>query len=270
MAERAPIRVVVCGATGRMGRSLAALMAAADDVECTAGIAGTAAADDDAHASGYPRIVTLADAGPMLESADVLIDFSTPDALGALVDAHADRLAGRAVITGTTGLDDGTARAFEGLAARAAILTAANFSIGVNLLAGLARRAAAALDRERYDIEIVEAHHGGKVDAPSGTALVLGRAVAEGRGVSLADVRRDGRSGHTGVRPPGEIGFHSLRGGGVVGDHRIHFLGRGERIELGHVATDRSLFAEGALAAARWIAGKPAGRYDMDQVLGLE
>jgi 4-hydroxy-tetrahydrodipicolinate reductase len=248
-----------------MGRSLGGLMAAAEDLESVGGIATEGAME----VSGYPHIVSLDGAANVIEAADVVLDFSTPQALRSLLEGHAGRLAGKAIITGTTGLDDAAQRALEGLASRAAVLSAANFSIGVNLLAGLARRAGAVLTSADYDVEIVEAHHGGKVDAPSGTALTLGRAVAEGRSVALADVRRDGRSGHTGARPAGEIGLHSLRGGSVVGEHRIHFLGRSERIELSHTATDRALFAEGALTAARWMAGRPAGRYDMDQVLGL-
>jgi 4-hydroxy-tetrahydrodipicolinate reductase len=249
-----------------MGRSLGGLLAAAGDLECAGGIASEGATE----VTGYPRVVPIEDAAAILEGADVVIDFSTPDALRSLLEAHAASLAGKAIITGTTGLDDAAQRAFDDLASRAAVLSAANFSIGVNLLAGLARRAGAVLSAAAYDVEIVEAHHGGKVDAPSGTALALGRAVAEGRDVALTDVRRDGRSGHTGARPAGEIGFHSLRGGAVVGEHRINFFGRSERIELSHTATDRALFAEGALTAARWMAGRPAGRYDMDQVLGLE
>ena len=156
----------------------------------------------------------------------------------------------------------------ERAAERGAVLQAANFSVGVNLLLALAERAAAVLGDD-YDVEIVEAHHRRKADAPSGTALALGESVAAGRGVKLGEVRVDGRSGRPGERARGEIGFHALRGGEIVGEHEVAFIGAKERVTLGHVASDRALFAEGALRAARWIAGKPAGRYTMADVLGL-
>ncbi|MEX0907087.1 MAG: 4-hydroxy-tetrahydrodipicolinate reductase, partial [Gemmatimonadota bacterium] len=151
----------------------------------------------------------------------------------------------------------------------AAVLTAANFSIGVNLLLSLCEEVGGALDASAWDVEITEAHHARKVDAPSGTAIALGQAVARGRGVELAAVRRDGRSGHVGARSSGEIGMHSLRGGNVVGEHTVTFFGARERIELSHAATDRAVFAEGALAAAHWLAGRAPGRYAMRDVLNL-
>lgn len=150
-----------------------------------------------------------------------------------------------------------------------AVLQAANFSIGVNLLLRLAEEAARTLPAEGYDVEIVETHHRRKADAPSGTALALGRAVAAGREARLEELRRDGRSGVTGERAVGEIGMHALRGGDVVGEHQVLFIGARERIELTHAAGDRALFADGALLAARWIAGKQPGRYQMREVLGL-
>jgi 4-hydroxy-tetrahydrodipicolinate reductase len=181
---------------------------------------------------------------------------------------HGDTLAGKALVVGTTGLGDGERGMMETAARRTAVLQAANFSVGVNLLVALAERAAQVLGDD-YDVEIVEAHHRRKVDAPSGTALALGEAVARGRGVELEDVRIDGRSGRPGERPRGQVAFHALRGGDIVGEHRVMLIGERERIELAHVAQDRALFAEGALRAAKWIAGKPAGSYTMKDVLGL-
>jgi 4-hydroxy-tetrahydrodipicolinate reductase len=148
------------------------------------------------------------------------------------------------------------------------VLTAANFSVGVNVLLSLVATAAAALGPE-YEVEIVEAHHRRKEDAPSGTALALGRAVAGARGVELDAVRRDGRSGRPGARPAGEIGFHALRGGSIVGEHQVWLIGEMDRLELVHRAADRALFAEGALRAAAWLAGRAPGRYSMRDVLGL-
>lgn len=258
------VRIVVSGATGRMGSQLGRLARGAGDLELVGGIAPDAAKD-----AAYPGIVPAEAAGELLARCDVLIDFSAPAHLCTLLDAHAEVLAGRAVVIGTTGLDEAARRAIEACSDRSAVLVAANFSVGVNVLLDLARRAARALDGAGFDVEITEAHHRHKADAPSGTALALGRAVAEGRGARLEDVRRDGRSGVSGERPRGEIGFHALRGGEIVGEHEVAFIGATERITLGHVASDRALFAEGALRAARWMAGKPAGSYTMADVLGL-
>jgi 4-hydroxy-tetrahydrodipicolinate reductase len=196
-----------------------------------------------------------------------VIDFSTPNALGLLLERHADTLAGRALVVGTTGLASAEEDRLAAAAERGPVLVAANFSVGVNVLLALVERAGRVL--QDYDAEIVEVHHRGKVDAPSGTALALGRALARGRGVAFEDVRQDGRSGASGPRPDGQVGMHALRGGGVVGDHHVHLLGPDERIELAHVALDRGLFARGALLAARWLTGRPPGRYTMAEVLGL-
>ena len=154
-------------------------------------------------------------------------------------------------------------------ASRATIVRAGNMSLGVNLLTQLTRQVAAALDAD-FDIEVIEAHHNQKVDAPSGTALMLGEAAAEGRGATLSDVRDSGRDGITGARRRGDIGFTAIRGGDIVGEHDVMFAGAGERIILRHVASDRSLFARGALKAAIWGQGKPPGEYDMLDVLGLK
>jgi 4-hydroxy-tetrahydrodipicolinate reductase len=172
-------------------------------------------------------------------------------------------------VIGTTGLSEADLRALAAAARHAVIVRAGNMSLGVNLLVGLTRRVAAALGPE-FDIEIVEAHHRLKVDAPSGTALMLGEAAAAGRGVALAEVADRGRDGQTGARVAGHIGFASIRGGDIVGEHDVVFAGAGERIVLRHVATDRALFARGALRAALWGLDRAPGEYDMLDVLGLE
>jgi 4-hydroxy-tetrahydrodipicolinate reductase len=202
----------------------------------------------------------------MFAAADVVIDFTTP----ALIVEHV-RLAlghGTALVIGTTGLKPDHEAALDGAAAKVAVVQAANMSVGVNLLLGLARQVAAILD-EGFDIEIVEMHHRHKVDAPSGTALALGKAAAEGRGVALDEVAARVRDGITGPRPSGQIGFATLRGGDVVGEHTLIFAGEGERIELTHKASSRAIFARGAVRAALWTEGRPAGRYSMRDVLGL-
>lgn len=283
------LRLVVSGATGRMGRAIADIAAEAGDIRIAGGLSRegdarttvggaeaarspssrSAAAPAGAAGPRFPLARPEA-AGDLVRGADVVLDVSAPPFLARVLDAQGDALAGRALVVGTTGLDDALARRLEALAEKTAVLVAANFSVGVNLLEALVAEAARRLPAERYDVEIVEAHHGGKADAPSGTALALGRAAAAARGESLDERRRDGRSGRTGARPQGEIGFHAIRGGGVAGEHRVLFLGARERLELAHAATDRTLFAEGAVLAARWIAGREPGRYTMKQVLGLE
>ncbi len=261
----AALRVVLSGVTGRMGTVLAELIRVDDGIELVGGIGRIPERGCDV---GCPIVETPETAGAWIREADVVIDFSSPELFGRLVEGQGDALAGKALVVGTTGLGAEGERALDEAARRTAVLPAANFSIGVNLLLALAERAAAVLG-DGYDAEVVEAHHRRKADAPSGTALALGEALARGRGVALADVRADGRSGTSGERPRGEIGFHSVRGGDIVGEHRVMLIGERERVELGHVAQDRSLFAEGALRAARWLAGKPAGRYTMRDVLGL-
>jgi 4-hydroxy-tetrahydrodipicolinate reductase len=259
------VRIVLSGATGRMGRQLAALVADDGGLALSAGIGRMPERGCDI---GCPIVETPETAGAWIREADVVIDFSSPELLRRLLEMHGDALAGKALVVGTTGLSAQDAEALARQAERGAVLTAANFSVGVNLLLVLAEQAAAVLGDD-YDVEIVEAHHRRKADAPSGTALALGEAVARGRGVALSEVRVDGRSGRPGERPRGEIGFHALRGGDVVGEHEVLLVGERERVTLGHVAQDRALFAEGALRAAKWIAGKPAGTYTMRDVLGL-
>jgi 4-hydroxy-tetrahydrodipicolinate reductase len=236
------------GAGGRMGRAIAAA-AEAEGVAVAGGIGR----------GGDPRALA--------RSCDVLVDFSLPEALDSnLAAASAER---RPILVGTTGLGPDHRRLIEAAAAETAVLQAANMSLGVNLLAHLVRETAARLG-EDWDIEIVEMHHRHKADAPSGTALLLGAAAAAGRGVDLDAASDRGRDGITGPRVAGRIGFAALRGGSVAGDHQVVFAGEGERIELGHRAESRDIFARGALRAALWLAGRPAGRYAMTDVLGLE
>lgn len=202
-----------------------------------------------------------------LAAAQVVIDFTRPAASAALAAAAAER--GVALVIGSTGFEPEHIAAVGQAAARTAIVRAGNFSLGVNMLMGLVRQAARALPAEAYDIEITEAHHRHKVDAPSGTALMLGEAAAEGRGVDLTRVSRRARDGITGERPVGEIGFSVVRGGGIVGEHSVMFAADDEILTLSHSGRDRTLFARGALVAARWVAGKPPGEYDMQDVLGF-
>jgi 4-hydroxy-tetrahydrodipicolinate reductase len=200
------------------------------------------------------------------EQCDVLIDFSAPEGLETHLEEAVER--GKPIVIGTTGLDERHQAMIDAAAEKVPVLQAANMSLGVNLLAHLVRQTAERLGDE-WDIEIVEMHHRHKVDAPSGTALLLGQAAAVGRGVELAKVSDRGRDGMAGPRKAGDIGFAALRGGSVAGDHQVIFASDDERIELGHRAESRAIFARGAVAAAIWIEDKPAGRYSMNDVLGL-
>ncbi len=253
-------RIGILGASGRMGRAIATV--------CREAAIHVAGGVDRPDVSGEvaPGHSFESDATALARISDVLVDFSAPAALEAHLAAA--RSAGVALVIGTTGLlPEHHARIDE--AARAVpVLQAANTSLGVNLLAALVRQAAAALGPE-WDIEMLEMHHRHKVDAPSGIALLLAEAAAEGRGVSLEQLRRFDRIGVTAPREEGTIGFASLRGGSVAGDHVAIFAAEGERIELGHRADSRMIFARGAVRAALWLAGKPAGRYAMADVLGL-
>jgi 4-hydroxy-tetrahydrodipicolinate reductase len=196
----------------------------------------------------------------------VLVDFSAPQALEGNLAAALG--AGIPMVIGTTGLDASHHAAIDRAAQSIAVLQTGNTSLGVTLLAHLVREAAGKLGEE-WDIEILEMHHRMKVDAPSGTALLLGEAAAEGRGIDLASHSERGRDGHTGARAKGAIGFASLRGGTVSGEHTVILAGEHERVTLAHSAEDRAIFAHGAVKAALWLTGKPAGRYTMPQVLGL-
>ncbi|WP_394648893.1 4-hydroxy-tetrahydrodipicolinate reductase [uncultured Sphingomonas sp.] len=237
----------IYGSNGRMGRAIATI-AAGEGV----GVAGGADAGSD------PL--------PIAHAADVLVDFSTPAALEShLAAAVAARTP---IVIGTTGLLATHQALIERASETIAVLQTGNTSLGVTLLGMLVREAAARLGAD-WDIEITEMHHRHKVDAPSGTALLLGEAAAAGRGTRLAEVRVDSRAGLVGARSEGTVGFASLRGGSVVGDHMVVFAGEGERIEIGHRADDRSIFARGAVKAALWLAGRAPGRYAMAEVLGL-
>jgi 4-hydroxy-tetrahydrodipicolinate reductase len=198
----------------------------------------------------------------LAKAADALIDFSSPEGLVEHVGAAV--AAGKPIVVGTTGLDEQHRQALDDAAYHVPVLQTGNTSLGVTLLSRLVRDAANRLGKD-WDIEIVELHHRDKVDAPSGTALQLGKAAARGRGM-LLDINR---TGHEGGRKPGDIGFASLRGGTAAGDHMVIFAGNGERIELIHRAESRSLFAAGAMRAALWLMNQPPGRYEMDQVLGM-
>jgi len=206
------------------------------------------------------------DAAAAARASDVLIDFSSPAALAPNLGAA--RSAGIGIVIGTTGLDAQHRAAIEAASRDIPILQAANMSLGVTLLAHLVRETAARLGAD-WDIEIIELHHRDKVDAPSGTALLLGEAAAEGRGVDLHAASDRGRDGVTGARAPGHIGFASLRGGSAAGDHQVLFAGDGERIELGHRAESRTIFARGAVKAALWLKDQPPGLYAMTDMLGL-
>ncbi len=202
----------------------------------------------------------------LAREADLLIDFSSPQAL--IENLGASVAAGKPILVGTTGLDDHHHQALDDTARHVAVLQTGNTSLGVTLLARLVAEAAARLGPD-WDIEIAEMHHRHKVDSPSGTALMLGQAAARGRQINLGQNSERGRDGVTGARKPGAIGFASLRGGSVAGDHTVYFATDHERIELTHRAENREIFARGALKAARWLVNQPAGRYSMDHVLGF-
>ncbi|WP_179378949.1 4-hydroxy-tetrahydrodipicolinate reductase [Jannaschia marina] len=263
--------IVVMGGSGRMGRMLCALIDGAEDMRLVAvteasGHAWVGTDYGTATGGAATGVPVTDDAARVVAGADAVIDFTTPSATVAMARLCAE--AGCAHVIGTTGLTAEDIAAIDTAAEQTAIVRAGNMSLGVNLLTQLVRRVAASLDAD-YDIEIVEAHHRHKVDAPSGTALMLGEAAAEGRGVDLDAMADRGRDGITGAREPGRIGFHAIRGGDVIGDHDVIFMADGERLTLRHQASDRSVFARGALKAALWAQGRPPGAYDMLDVLGL-
>ena len=240
-------RIGIIGSAGRMGTALIEAIAAAGEV----------------HAGGVDQNGDLA---ALAANCDVLVDFSSPAALEANLDAA--MAAGVPILVGTTGLEERHLWLCDAAAEKIAVLQTGNTSLGVTLLAHLVREAASRLG-EDWDIEIAETHHRMKVDAPSGTALLLGEAAAQGRGIALEGHSVRGRDGITGARARGDIGFASLRGGSVAGDHTVQFLGTSERLSLSHMAENRSIFANGAVRAAQWLVGRPAGRYTMAQVLDL-
>lgn len=252
------MRIGIAGVSGRMGRLLAEETIAAGHT-----LVGGTALDGIG-----PDGVALMNLTELAAASDLVIDFTHASAVKST--AATLSAAGAAWILGTTGLSADDEASVDRAATQIPIVYAANFGPGVNILLALARKLGAALPAAQYDAEIVEIHHRHKVDAPSGTAVALGRAVADGRGVALADVMQSGRDGHTGPRPPGAIGFAALRGGQVVGEHTVLFAAAGEHISLTHRAIDRRVFATGAVRAAGWLQGRPPGRYDMADVVGLD
>jgi len=263
--------IVVTGASGRMGGMLVREVLACAGVRlvgCVERAGSPWVGQDVGTAMGGPPVgvIVTDDALEVFANAQGVIDFTTPEA----TVAHAALCAqARAVhVIGTTGLEPAHLAAIAAAARHAVVVRAGNMSLGVNLLTGLARQVAAALDID-WDIEIVEAHHRRKVDAPSGTALMLGEAAAAGRGVTLEAARSAARDGITGARVPGSIGFAAIRGGDIVGEHDVIFAAEGERVVLRHIATDRAIFARGALRAVLWGQGRSPGEYDMMDVLGL-
>lgn len=265
------LRIAILGSTGRMGR---ALIRAIDEVPGAVLVGATASSgsqwlgqDVGAPDGGKCRNVLItSDPEVAVRHASVAIDFSLPAATPA--NLAACKSVGCALMIGTTGHDEHARQAIDAAAMQIAVVLAANTSLGVNLLLRLTELAASALD-DSYDVEIFEAHHRHKKDAPSGTALALGRAAATGRDVSLDEVAVHARDGITGERVRGTIGFAVLRGGDVVGEHTVTFAGIGERIELTHRATDRMTFARGAVRAARWLNQRESGMYSMQDVLGI-
>lgn len=265
-------RIAVMGAAGRMGKTLIEAVQQADGVSLTAAIdradSSLIGADvGELAALGKIGVTLSGGLGEVLDRFDVLIDFTHPSV--TLGNLEICRQAGKAMVIGTTGFSVEEKQLLADAGRQIPIVFAANFSVGVNLCLKLLDTAARVLGDE-VDIEIIEAHHRHKVDAPSGTALMLGQAAAEGRGVALDDVADRGRDGVTGARRRGDIGFAAIRGGDIVGEHDVLFAGAGERLILRHVATDRSLFARGALRAALWGQDKKPGEYDMMDVLGLK
>lgn len=263
--------IVITGASGRMGQMLVKTVLASDKARLVACIERPGnpwlGRDVGEAMGGAPLgVIVTDDPLPAFAQAQAVIDFTAP---AATVEFAALAAQARAVhVIGTTGLEAAHHAKLDAAARHAVIVQAGNMSLGVNLLTRLTQKVAAALDAD-WDIEVIEAHHRMKVDAPSGTALMLGQAAADGRGVSLDAARVSGRDGITGARERGSIGISAIRGGDIVGEHDVLFAGEGERIILRHVATDRTIFARGALRAALWGQGQKPGRYDMMDVLGL-
>jgi len=266
------MRLIVAGAGGRMGRTLVKAIADTPGLMLAGAVEGddsTLLGQDSGVLAGLPpnRVPVTSEVRPLALAADAILDFTMPAATVKLAALAAETHL--AHIIGTTGMSAKDDAAVTEAAKKTVIVKSGNMSLGVNLLAVLTKKVAQALGDE-FDIEIVEMHHNKKIDAPSGTALLFGQAAAAGRGVDLATHSERGRDGHTGARKAGHIGFASLRGGTVAGDHSVIFAGADERIELTHRATDRMIFARGALKAAKWTQGKPPGLYSMLDVLGLK
>jgi 4-hydroxy-tetrahydrodipicolinate reductase len=271
MATSGPLSAVIIGAGGRMGRALVRAAAEIPDrMRISGAVASTTSASlgqDAGELAGLGRLDVRVtdDLAAALEGAEVVIDFSQPHATRSNVAVC--RAARKALLIGTTGFPADLNPVFEETAREIPLLVAPNTSVGVTLLQELTRIAAKALSADSFDIEIIEAHHRMKKDAPSGTALALGKAAAQGRGVPETHPKDD--ISRLGERPKGEIGYAVIRGGDIVGEHTVLFAGTGEQVTLGHRATDRAIFARGAVRAALWLAARPAGRYFMSDFLGL-
>lgn len=267
----ADLRIGISGCAGRMGQMLAKTIRDSAGVVLAGGSerpGSTAVGQDLGEVAGIGRlgVPVLGDPAKLFASVDAVMEFTVPAATVAHVALAAEHRVMHVI--GTTGLEAEHLRAIDAAATRTVIVQAANYSVGVTLLASLTRQVARILDPD-FDIEIIEMHHRHKIDAPSGTALALGHAAALGRGVEHDQVAARGRDGITGARRRGDIGYAALRGGNVAGDHTVLFAADNERIELTHKAGDRAIFARGAVRAALWAKGKPPGRYDMVDVLGL-
>jgi len=267
----ADMRLIVAGAGGRMGRALTRVIGATPGAVVTGALEAPGSellGKDAGTLAGLPEngVKLSADLWSLSKDADGILDFTVPGATIANVAIAAER--GLVHVIGTTGLSASDDAVIKSVTSRAIVVKSGNMSLGVNLLAALVKRVAQSLD-ESFDIEILEMHHRDKIDAPSGTAFLLGEAAAEGRKIALAQHSARGRDGFTGARKAGDIGFASLRGGTVAGDHSVIFAGPYERIELSHRAEDRMIFAHGALKAAMWAHGRKPGLYSMADVLGL-
>ena len=266
------IKLAIAGAAGRMGRELARIVLETQG----ATLSGALEAPNSPHVGkDYGELMGIGKNGviindkpeTVLAACDGIIDFTVAPATLSLVKLTAAHK--KIHVIGTTGIDVEGDAVIKAASAKTVIMKTGNYSLGINLLASLVKKAAAALGEE-FDIEILEMHHRNKVDAPSGTAYLLGKAAADGRDISLKDKSVRSRDGITGPRKSGDIGFATLRGGSVIGDHTVIFAGGGERLELRHVAENRELFARGAVKAAIWAADKKPGLYNMNDVLGLE
>ena len=265
------LKVVVTGASGRMGQTLINLIAKSDKLELVGALERPDhewIGKDIGLAMGGSKLDVVVSEDPIevIANAEAVIDFTTPS---ATIEFSKLAAQARAIhIIGTTGFSEKELEKIKAASFHSVVVRAGNMSLGVNLLVALTRKVAAALDEE-FDIEIIEAHHKHKVDSPSGTALMLGEAAADGRGMRLADTAVKGRDGITGARKKGSIGFASIRGGDIVGKHDVLFASNGEQLTLSHNATDRNIFARGALKAVIWGRDKQPGQYDMMDVLGL-
>ena len=267
----ADMRLIVAGAGGRMGRALTRVISETTGAVLAGALEAPGSellGKDAGTLAGLPEngVKLSADLWTMSANADGILDFTVPGATIANVAIAAER--GLVHIIGTTGLSSSDDAVIKSVTSRAIVVKSGNMSLGINLLAALVKRVAQSLDTD-FDIEILEMHHKAKVDAPSGTALMLGEAAAAGRGIDLYSHSARGRDGLTGPRRPGDIGFAALRGGTVTGDHSVIFAGAMERIELTHRAEDRTMFAQGAIKAALWAKARPPGLYSMADVLGL-